>query len=148
MYILYLSAVSKISWVYITRLQSCATESDVLNHVSSLPISKGALLKCEKLKTRHNSYSSFKIGVPSYLFNDFLVGDIWPEGVLVGKYIPPRSTMKKDMLHVSNNSGNLVAEDGHENTTSNVKNNSNMINHVESGNEPFLSVPQTQPNVS
>ena len=45
---------------------------------------------CEKLQTRYDSYSSFKVEGFCDNVDMFYDASKWPKGVLVRKYFPPR----------------------------------------------------------
>lgn len=83
-----LVAVEKSSWLFISRLEASVKKEAVEEFVSNLCDGKGIL--CEELQTRYNTYKSFKVGCPVAYQEKLLNGEVWPEGILVTKYVPQK----------------------------------------------------------
>ena len=47
----------------------------------------------EKLKTKYDGYSSFKIGIPISCTDDIYSSDFWPCGIFVSKFKFPRNSL-------------------------------------------------------
>lgn len=43
--------------------------------------------ECVELKTKFNSYKSFKVGVTHDIYSSILHADFWPSGTLVRKFV-------------------------------------------------------------
>ncbi|XP_041374707.1 uncharacterized protein LOC121387610 [Gigantopelta aegis] len=69
--------------VFVTRLAPGTKESDILDYVRSV---LGIDVWCEKLRTRYDTYSSFKILVDSKNIDKLMSPNVWPEEVLVRKF--------------------------------------------------------------
>lgn len=46
---------------------------------------------CEKLKTKYDTNSSFKVGVPFELASELMHPNLWPQEYIISKYMAPRS---------------------------------------------------------
>lgn len=91
-----LTVAEKNSWLFISRLGAEVSIESVNDFVSGL--CEGKKVKCEELKTRYNTYKSFKVGCPIHYLDKLLDGEVWPEGILVTKFIP----QKKHFGHKGN----------------------------------------------
>jgi hypothetical protein len=80
----------KLSWIYATRFDKDMTVDCLQVHLKEVFGDKDFV--CEKLVTRHPSYSSFKIGVPMHLVTTMMDDEMWPSGILIGKYFPMRTS--------------------------------------------------------
>lgn len=85
-----LQAINKTSWVYATRFDASVSDKDIVNYLKE--IYPDINFTCDKLPTKHPSYASFKIGAPWSFASDLMKSENWPEGILIGKYYPPRSS--------------------------------------------------------
>ena len=77
----------KVAHIFLSRMDPETSVEEIITHV------KGAFdvtPKCEKLKTRYDTYSSFAIECivedPACTLNP----DKWPEGALIRRYFPPK----------------------------------------------------------
>ena len=73
--------------LFITRLQPEVTDSQVIEYIKTTFKTE---CSCEKLKTKFDSYSSFKVDVICDNFDKFFECENWPENVLVRKYFKSR----------------------------------------------------------
>jgi hypothetical protein len=96
-----LSVVEKTAWIYVTRLDPSVSKEDIISHVTNMYSGDKPTILCDKLKTRHASYSSFKIGVPKRLEEECMKPSNWPSGLLIGTYFPPRKTSSMPSSDVS-----------------------------------------------
>ena len=76
--------------IFVTRLHPSTSEEEIAQFVKSQFVDAKEV-SCSSLKTRHNSYASFKISFSGVLFKNCLDAENWPEGVLVKRYYPPNS---------------------------------------------------------
>ncbi len=70
--------------MFVTRLhsQTLAGDTDALVYDET-----GLRIKCEKLITKYDTYSSFCIRCADTIAEKFLNPNIWPKGVMVKKYL-------------------------------------------------------------
>lgn len=90
-----LLVANKLTWTFVTRFDVSVGVDDILSHLENTFKDK-SIFKCEKLVPRHNSYASFKIGAPIHMEKDLMDSDNWPQGILIGKYYPSKSSVKSD----------------------------------------------------
>lgn len=95
-----LKTVDKSKWVFISR---CSPETTVDNIVKYFSDENIEVSKCEKLKTRYDDYSSFKVCVPVTQFEKVLTSGFWPRGVFVKEFDLPRKTFKGSSNFVRRN---------------------------------------------
>lgn len=89
--------------VFVTRLAIETTENDLLEYTTGM-ISDSCnctaddlSVKCTKLPTKYDTYSSYHIQIRlsassfSTAIECMMLGDNWPEGVLVRRYFVPRN---------------------------------------------------------
>ncbi|CAN7990985.1 unnamed protein product [Ixodes hexagonus] len=81
--------------LFVTKLAPETTCGDISSHLSSLCIEK---LECRRLKTRHNTYSSFHVSVDAEDFDKLSDPAVWPKSCL---FKPFRGTLREDLLHAS-----------------------------------------------
>lgn len=71
---------------HVYRLPPDFNESDVIEHLASKNISE---VMCEKMQSRYpNQYTSFKISVSIKQDKDFRNPKIWPEYVVINRFLP------------------------------------------------------------
>ena len=75
--------VNKPTEIFATRFQPDITESDIKSYVTN-EFSDAESISIEKLKTKYNTYSSFKISIIS--LKDTLNEESWPEGIFVKRF--------------------------------------------------------------
>lgn len=79
---------------------------NIVTYLKSLKESE--ILLCEKLETRCNTYSSFKIGVPPALGEELMHPNLRSEGCVIGKYHTatdrPKTTVKSGDSFLHSNS--------------------------------------------
>ena len=73
--------------LFITRLQPEVTDCQVIECIKATFKTESS---CEKLKTKFESYTSFKVDVVFDNFDKFFEGENWPENVLVRMYFKSR----------------------------------------------------------
>lgn len=81
-------AVEKLEWLFVSRLATDVTKDDLTNYLRESDI--GA--ECVELKTKFNTYKSFKVGVNPNLITCMLDANFWPSGTLVRKFISRNKT--------------------------------------------------------
>uniref|UniRef100_A0A146KWE8 PHD-type domain-containing protein n=2 Tax=Lygus hesperus TaxID=30085 RepID=A0A146KWE8_LYGHE len=81
-----LSVVAKKKSIFVTRLSPATTANDLVDFLVNLKL---PFLKCTKLKTNYDSYSSFHVQVLETDFTKIFSGDVWPQGILVSEYHGP-----------------------------------------------------------
>ena len=79
----------KRSKVFISRLSPESTSKDIEDFINKT--FKVSHITCEKLKTKHNSYASFKIDMVVTDSTNVFLPENWPDGVLVRKYFTPKN---------------------------------------------------------
>lgn len=82
-----LKSVGKQEWLFISRLQPSTTTTDVSNFLTSEGIQN---VECTELKSKYNSYKSFKVGVCKNDFDRVLTSEFWPTNIFVRKFLPAR----------------------------------------------------------
>ena len=85
-----LNPVHKALDIFVTRLHPSTSEEEIAQFVK-FQFADAKEVSCSSLKTRHNSYASFKISFSGVLLKNCLDAENWPEGVLVKRYYPPHS---------------------------------------------------------
>jgi hypothetical protein len=75
--------------VFVTRLAPGTTEDDICDYVRSV---FGVDACSEQLRTRYNTYASFKVVVKVKHIVKLMDPVLWPEEVLVRKFFVPRNT--------------------------------------------------------
>lgn len=83
-----LKAAKRMFWLFLSGLDPSACTDEIVKYLKDLNDSADYL--CEKLNSRYNTYSSFKIGVPVELVDELMHPNLWPQGCIVGKYRAPR----------------------------------------------------------
>lgn len=78
-----LKVVSKKDWVFVSRLSTEVTAKDIEDYIKV----NGVLGECVLLKSRYDTYRSFKIGVQPEAKSKLLCADFWPSGVLVREFV-------------------------------------------------------------
>lgn len=94
-----ITAAEKNSWIFLSRLGPSVNIESIRTHVSKLCDDK--VIQCEELQTRYKTYKSFKVGCPVQYTDKLMDGEVWPEGILVTKFVPQR----KSLNHNSNHGG-------------------------------------------
>ena len=74
--------------MFVSRLDPNTTVNVIKNHLYEHSI---VVSNVEALDTKHPSYSSFKITIPSNKFRIFRSTQVWPEGVYVRKFYGTRN---------------------------------------------------------
>lgn len=81
--------------LFISRLSPETSERD-LNDFVKLQFSHATDIVCTKLKTRFDTYSSFRITMTGISFKDSLNPENWPDGVLIKRFfLPSENELKK-----------------------------------------------------
>ena len=71
--------------VFVSRFHPDTSEQEVQEYVCS-QFSDASDITCEKLKTKWDSYASFKISMTGISFKDSLDIENWPEGIFVKRF--------------------------------------------------------------
>lgn len=79
-----IKTVERQSWLFVSRVHPDVGKDEVMTFLSGNGVESA---NCEKLETKFNSYSSFKIGIPFDKLDLVLSPDFWPSGVLIRKFI-------------------------------------------------------------
>ena len=74
--------------VFVSRLNPETSESDMTYFVK-LQFPEATNVTCTKLKTKFDSYSSFRITLNGINFKDSLNPESWPNGVLIKRFYSP-----------------------------------------------------------
>ncbi|KAG8300209.1 hypothetical protein J6590_081478, partial [Homalodisca vitripennis] len=85
-----LKPAKKMFWMFLSGLDPGVVEHEVVAYLKNIGLDESGQYKCEKLNTRYNSYSSFKIGVPLEMGEELMHPNLWPKGCIVAKYRAPR----------------------------------------------------------
>lgn len=84
-----LKTVQRMSWMFLSGFTPSVDTEAVRAYLNSLNGSVSYV--CEQLKTKYDTYSSFKVGVPLELANDLMHPNLWPQGCIISKYKAPRN---------------------------------------------------------
>lgn len=82
-----IKAVGKCEWIFVSRLAPEVSKIDLENFLLDFDVKA----ECIELKTKYNSYRSFKVGVSSDLTSKLLSAGFWPSGTLVREFVPMRN---------------------------------------------------------
>ncbi|XP_077979457.1 uncharacterized protein LOC144434821 [Glandiceps talaboti] len=74
--------------VFVSRLQPHTSSQTVVNFIRSKTNIES---KCERLKSKYESYASFVIEVPHAQLPELMNASVWPEGALVRRYYQSKS---------------------------------------------------------
>ena len=86
--------------MFVSRLDSGTTSDQLKEHLSNHNIDVFCI---EALETKHHSYASFKITIPSNKFMIFRSDQVWPEGIYVRKFYGTRNAASTNLWWRSNN---------------------------------------------
>ena len=81
--------------VFISRLAPSTSVDEVIAYVKDV---QNIEVKCAQLKTRHASYSSFKLEVICNSLSNFLEADNWPAGAYVRKFFSGKNNLHGNNL--------------------------------------------------
>lgn len=84
-----IAAVERHCWLFISRLATSVTSENIVSHVKS--ICGNISVVSEELRTKFPGYKSFKLRVPLECKDNILNTEVWPQGVLVSKFLFPKS---------------------------------------------------------
>ena len=99
---------AKPAEVFISRLSPDTAEKEISDYAKAqFPLSSH--VECTKLKTKYNTYSSFKVVISGIPFKESLSLENWPEGVLV-RFYPAPLNAGKISLKISESSANSIKE--------------------------------------
>ena len=88
-----LRSASRMADLYVGNCDVDVTPESIIEYIYSE--TKIKVQKCEKLETKFDDYTSFKV---TMLINDrtnLLSADVWPNGIVCRKYYKPRNTHSK-----------------------------------------------------
>lgn len=91
-----LKTAKRMFWLFLSGLDPEVDVDAVRAYLSSLNVSTSYV--CEKLKTKYDTYSSFKVGIPYELASELMHPNLWPQGCIVCKYKAPRLKPSTDFL--------------------------------------------------
>jgi hypothetical protein len=92
-----LKVAKRMFWLFVSGLDSSVETSAVLSHLGNLKESTKFI--CEKINSKYDTYSSFKVGVPFELANELMHPNLWPQGCIVKRFrTRPRSEMTSGFL--------------------------------------------------
>lgn len=74
-------------WLFTSGYDKSTSEVDVVNYLKSY---KPLNYECKKILTKNPNTSSFKVGIPYQYMDEFLQENVWPLGIYVNKFYPPR----------------------------------------------------------
>ena len=74
--------------LFVTRLHKDTDVNDISDHIKNLIKNKD--VKCEALRTKHDSYVSLKVTIPMTCKDVVSCTSNWPSGVLVRKLFPKK----------------------------------------------------------
>lgn len=80
--------------LFVTRLGADCRAQEVQTYLE-LKCSSGKGIKCTRLKTRHDDYSSFHIAIDEDAFDELFSPDLWPEGCLFKEYFGALTESRK-----------------------------------------------------
>lgn len=93
-----LQAVTPSKILFISKLVKNVTPDDVLHHISNQLSINNALpnfnldrIKCFKISKKNSFFSSFKISVPSEIFEYLSSPSIWPVYTFIKEFVPTRT---------------------------------------------------------
>jgi len=78
-----LRAVVKKKWIFVSRLAVDVTVEDIKQYLGKAEITA----ECFELKTKYNTYKSFKVGVNAEHTDKLLDSDFWPVNTLVREFV-------------------------------------------------------------
>lgn len=79
-----------VKYIHVTRIDSSTSDQSLVDYLAAKLNINGERLKCFRLSRNPNprlEIVSFKIGVPSDLFDDVFKSKIWPNGVMVREFV-------------------------------------------------------------
>lgn len=84
-----LKVVDKKVSIFISRLQPDVTKETVEQFLTDADVDN---IECEKLKTRYETYSSFKVTLTEIFADKVLDPSFWPAGTLVKRFVTAKKT--------------------------------------------------------
>ena len=100
---------AKPAEVFVSRLNPDTDEKEISDYAKAqFPLSSH--VKCTKLKTKYNTYSSFKVVISGIPFKESLSLENWPEGVLVKRFYTAPLNAGKISHKISESSANSIKE--------------------------------------
>ena len=81
-----ISAAQERKWIYVGNIGSECTMEMVRSHMEANRIN---VLSCEKLPTKQDHISSFKISIPAHHRENAFNSEIWPRDVIVKPFVFP-----------------------------------------------------------
>jgi len=88
-----LKPAERKSWIFVSRCDINTTAEELIGYLKDSGLGE---VSCEKLKTKHNQCSSFKVSVPENNFNTVLKDDFWPQGIFVKEFEFPRNIFRSE----------------------------------------------------
>ena len=92
--------VNKPTEIFATRFQPDITESDIKSYITN-EFSDAESISIEKLKTKYNTYSSFKISIIGISLKDALNEESWPEDIFVKRFYAPKMESTASAVNTS-----------------------------------------------
>lgn len=103
----HLKSVAPPAVVFLSRLDPSTKEEEIDSYVKN-QFSELKKVECMQLKTRYETYSSFKVSLYGVSFKDSLLCENWPEGILVKRYFPPTNQTNQENSTVPSGTANVV----------------------------------------
>lgn len=92
----HLRAVSKYSYLYVTRLEKDITTDSILTYLTE---NKFMDAVCDKMKPKRSEiYSSFRISVPSHRLESLKNPELWSEGALINHFFLETQTHSRKII--------------------------------------------------
>ena len=85
-----LRSASRTADLYVGNCDVDATPESLIQYIHD--VTKVKVQKCEKLETKYDNYTSFKVTLFISDRTNLLSADVWPSGIVCRKYYKPRST--------------------------------------------------------
>lgn len=94
-----LTIADRVRYLFVSRFGTGTQCDDIKNYLNE--VKKGSY-SVDKLTSKHpDKYSSFKVGVPSSLYKDIYLPDIWPNNVYVSQFVNRPSRAEGDLNSIS-----------------------------------------------
>lgn len=103
----HIKSVTPPAVVFLSRLDPSTKEEEIDSFVKN-QFSELKKVECKQLKTRYETYSSFKVSLYGVSFKDSLLCENWPEGILVKRYFPPTNQTNQENSAVPSSTANAV----------------------------------------
>jgi hypothetical protein len=82
--------------LFIFRVDKSTLEADITNHLANHSVTIQTL---ECVSHQNAKYKSFKLSVPKSEYDKLFDENLWPEGIMIRKYVPPRANKSSEPWH-------------------------------------------------